>query len=125
MQERRMIELVALGDYHTAVGFLLASPPERSARYYRDALCTLALAHAAAALPDGRSAAVAGAPPGGPSGNGTARAAAEQDAEVDRGTSNAASLLWQVRVHAHLDVCMTFALQPKSMVLCGDCELRR
>ena len=39
-----MIEYVALGDYSTAVGFLLASTPEKSARYYRDALCTLALA---------------------------------------------------------------------------------
>lgn len=47
-----MVEYVSLGDYHSAVGFLLASPPERSARYYRDALCTLALAHAAAAVPD-------------------------------------------------------------------------
>ena len=44
MQEKRVIEYVALGDYATAVGFLLASTPEKSARYYRDALCTLALA---------------------------------------------------------------------------------
>jgi len=44
MQERRVIEYVALGDFATAVGFLLASTPEKSARYYRDALCTLALA---------------------------------------------------------------------------------
>jgi hypothetical protein len=48
-----MVEYVSRGDYHSAVGFLLASPPDRSARYYRDALCTLALAHAAAAVPDG------------------------------------------------------------------------
>ncbi|KAA6419923.1 MAG: hypothetical protein FRX49_10113 [Trebouxia sp. A1-2] len=46
MQERRVIEYVALGDFATAVGFLLASTPEKSARYYRDALCTLALAAA-------------------------------------------------------------------------------
>ena len=39
-----MIEYVVLGDYETAVGHLLASTPEKSARYYRDALCTLALA---------------------------------------------------------------------------------
>ena len=39
-----MLEYVALGDFATAVGFLLASTPEKSARYYRDALCTLALA---------------------------------------------------------------------------------
>ena len=39
-----MLEYVALGDYQTAVGFLLASTPDRSARYYRDALCTIALA---------------------------------------------------------------------------------
>lgn len=43
-QERRMLEYVVLGDFQTAVGFLLASTPEKSARYYRDALCTLALA---------------------------------------------------------------------------------
>ena len=35
---------MALGDYQTAVGFLLASAPERSSRFYRDALCTMALA---------------------------------------------------------------------------------
>lgn len=39
-----MLEYVVLGDYQTAVGFLLASTPDRSARYYRDALCTIALA---------------------------------------------------------------------------------
>lgn len=44
LQERRVIEYVAVGDFQTAVGFLLASTPERSIRYYRDALCTLALA---------------------------------------------------------------------------------
>ena len=41
------MEYMALGDYQTAVGFLLAAAPERTARYYRDALCTLALAAAA------------------------------------------------------------------------------
>lgn len=39
-----MLEYVAMGDHATAVAFLLAATPERSARYYRDALCTLALA---------------------------------------------------------------------------------
>ena len=43
-QERRVVEYVSLGDFQTAVGFLLASTPEKSIRYYRDALCTLALA---------------------------------------------------------------------------------
>ena len=43
-QERRMLEYVTLNDFSTAVGFLLASTPEQSVRYYRDALCTLALA---------------------------------------------------------------------------------
>ena len=43
-QEKRMLEYVAMGDHATAVAFLLAATPERSARYYRDALCTLALA---------------------------------------------------------------------------------
>lgn len=47
LQERRMLEYVVLGDYQTAVAFLLASSPERSARYYRDAMCTVALAAAA------------------------------------------------------------------------------
>lgn len=41
-----MIEYCVLGDFETAVGFLFASAPDRSARYYRDALCTLALAAA-------------------------------------------------------------------------------
>ena len=44
VQERRVIEYVSLGDFQTAVGFLLASTPDKSIRYYRDALCTLALA---------------------------------------------------------------------------------
>jgi hypothetical protein len=39
-----MLEYIALSDNQTAVGFLLASTPEQSVRYYRDALCTLALA---------------------------------------------------------------------------------
>ncbi|KAK9845313.1 hypothetical protein WJX81_003317 [Elliptochloris bilobata] len=52
MQELRVIEYVALGDYETAVGHLLASAPEKSARYYRDALCTLALAAASAEAPE-------------------------------------------------------------------------
>ncbi|GIL67204.1 hypothetical protein Vafri_20629, partial [Volvox africanus] len=48
-QERRLLEYMSVGDLQTAVAFLLASSPENSARYYRDALCTLALAAAAAA----------------------------------------------------------------------------
>lgn len=46
LQEKRVLEYVALGDFQTAVGFLLASPPGRSTRYYRDALCTLGMAFA-------------------------------------------------------------------------------
>lgn len=46
LQEKRVLEYVALDDLQAAVGFLLASPPERSVRYYRDALCTLAMAFA-------------------------------------------------------------------------------
>jgi hypothetical protein len=46
LQEKRVLEYVALGDFQTAVGFLLASPPDRSQRYYRDALCTLGMAFA-------------------------------------------------------------------------------
>ncbi|KAG2490001.1 hypothetical protein HYH03_011468 [Edaphochlamys debaryana] len=49
LQERRLLEYVAIGDLQTAVAFLLAAPPEKTARYYREALCTLALAAAAAA----------------------------------------------------------------------------
>ena len=45
-QEKRVLEYVALGDFQTAVGFLLASPPDRTTRYYRDALCTLGMAFA-------------------------------------------------------------------------------
>ncbi|CAD7702710.1 unnamed protein product [Ostreobium quekettii] len=43
LQDHRMLEYVCLGDYPTAVGFLLASAPEASTRYYRDSLCALAL----------------------------------------------------------------------------------
>ncbi|KAL4422261.1 hypothetical protein ABPG75_008458 [Micractinium tetrahymenae] len=46
LQEKRVLEYVALGDFQTAVGFLLASPPDRSQRYYRDALCVLGMAFA-------------------------------------------------------------------------------
>ena len=46
--ERRLLEYVVLGDLQTAVAFLLASPPEPTARYYRDAAMTMALAAAAA-----------------------------------------------------------------------------
>ena len=38
------MEYITLGDNQTAVGFLLASAPDRSTRFYRDALCTIALA---------------------------------------------------------------------------------
>jgi hypothetical protein len=46
LQEKRVLEFLSLGDLQAAVGFLLASPPARSARYYRDALCTLGMAFA-------------------------------------------------------------------------------
>lgn len=46
LQEKRVLEYVSLGDFQTAVGFLLASPPDRSQRYYRDALCVLGMAFA-------------------------------------------------------------------------------
>lgn len=46
-----MLEYVVLGDFPTAVAFLLASEPEPTARYYRDALVTVALAAAANARP--------------------------------------------------------------------------
>lgn len=101
-----MVELVALGDYHTAVGFLLASPPETSARYYRDALCTLALAHAAASLPDKSDKAAAVPPDSGGTGGGSNSSSHPGDVDetkdptgnqeiVKNAPSNAASLLWQ------------------------------
>ena len=46
LQEKRVLEYLSLGDLQGAVGFLLASPPGRSARFYRDALCTLGMAFA-------------------------------------------------------------------------------
>jgi hypothetical protein len=49
-----MVKGESLGDCHSAVGLLLASAPDRLARYYLDSLCTLALAHAAAAVPDSK-----------------------------------------------------------------------
>lgn len=46
LQEKRVLEFLSLGDLQAAVGFLLASPPGQSARFYRDALCTLGMAFA-------------------------------------------------------------------------------
>lgn len=88
-----MIEYVSLGDYHSAVGFLLASTPERSARYYRDALCTLALAHAAAAVPDGGHQPAAVIAPRQGSANGAA--APETPTAALPRPPPASSLLWQ------------------------------
>ncbi len=42
-----MLEYVVLGDFQTAVAFLLASAPEASVRYYRDVVCTVVLAASA------------------------------------------------------------------------------
>lgn len=61
LQEKRVLEYVALGDFQTAVGFLLASPPDRSQRYYRDALCVLGMAFACGIQAAGASASVAAA----------------------------------------------------------------
>lgn len=44
LMERRLLEYVVLGDLQTAVAFLLAAAPEHSVRYYRSAVCSLALA---------------------------------------------------------------------------------
>jgi len=46
LQEKRVLEFLSLGDLQAAVGFLLSSPPGTSARFYRDALCTLGMAFA-------------------------------------------------------------------------------
>lgn len=59
-----MLEYVALGDFQTAVGFLLASPPDRSQRYYRDALCVLGMAFACGLQAAGGAAAGDGGAPG-------------------------------------------------------------
>lgn len=116
-QERRMIEYVSLGDYHSAVGFLLASPPEQSARYYRDALCTLALAHAAAAVPEGGQ-------------QGSSQAAGRRSNAGDAAPETpvtalpqpppASSLLWQAA-----KVCFRFflATRPKLLCRCGSRRL--
>eukprot|EP00878_Enallax_costatus_P014287 GHUV01014945.1.p1 GENE.GHUV01014945.1~~GHUV01014945.1.p1 ORF type:complete len:500 (+),score=179.13 GHUV01014945.1:122-1621(+) len=45
--ERRLLEYVVLGDYATAVAFLLSTPPESSVSYYRSVVCALALAASA------------------------------------------------------------------------------
>ena len=44
LQELRTLKFVVLGDYNTAVGFLLAAAPDLSARFYRNALNIYALA---------------------------------------------------------------------------------
>lgn len=46
--EKCMIELVSLGDIETAVSIQLASTPDISKRFYRDALCSLGMAYACA-----------------------------------------------------------------------------
>jgi hypothetical protein len=93
VQERRMVEYVSLGDYQSAVGFLLALPPDRSAPYYRDALCTLALAHAAAAVDSKQN---AGNPAASESGTDTsARAVPETPSVAIPQPPPASSLLWQ------------------------------
>ncbi len=83
-----MLRYVALGDYHTAVGFLLASGPESTARYYRNALCTLAMSFACGtqqAQPAGGGAGAAAPIVRGPGGDGGAAAAAA-GANVTLGT---------------------------------------
>lgn len=46
--EKYMIELICLGDIETAVSIQLASTPNLSKRFYRDALCSLGMAYACA-----------------------------------------------------------------------------
>mmetsp|Transcript_7354 Transcript_7354/g.20760 ORF Transcript_7354/g.20760 Transcript_7354/m.20760 type:complete len:1627 (+) Transcript_7354:108-4988(+) len=46
LQAQQVLEYVTLGDFQTAVGFLLASTPEQTSRYFRNALCTISLAAA-------------------------------------------------------------------------------
>lgn len=89
-----MLEYVALGDFQTAVGFLLASPPDRSQRYYRDALCVLGMAFACGLQAGGAAtaAAAAGAAAGaaGAADEAAARSLFVQAAKVI--TANAASV---------------------------------
>eukprot|EP00873_Tetraselmis_striata_P044832 jgi/Tetstr1/465096/TSEL_009824.t1 len=49
LQERQVLQYVTLGDFEGAVGFLLASTPEQTTRYFRNALCTISLAAATSA----------------------------------------------------------------------------
>ncbi len=69
IQELRTGEYVSLGDFATAVGHLLASTPEHTARYYRDALMTLALASAAVVNPHDGGGGEGGADDGGARGD--------------------------------------------------------
>lgn len=62
LQEKRLLEYVSLGDYQTAVGFLLSSAPEASVRYYRDSLCAYALSSVS---PPERSSSPTASPSGG------------------------------------------------------------
>jgi len=43
-----VLEQICLGDVETAVSMLLATPPSKSARFYRDAMCSLGMAYACA-----------------------------------------------------------------------------
>ena len=43
-----VLEQICLGDVETAVSKLLATPPSKSARFYRDAMCSLGMAYACA-----------------------------------------------------------------------------
>ena len=55
LQERRVIEQIALGDFQSAVGLLLSSPPVGSSKFYRDAVCALGMAFACGVLSVDRS----------------------------------------------------------------------
>lgn len=43
-----VLEQICLGDVETAVSMLLATPPSKSARFYRNAMCSLGMAYACA-----------------------------------------------------------------------------
>ena len=69
--------------------------PRRSARYYRDALCTLALAHAAASVSEGAAQKLGGDGGDGSTSPAPSSPAAELNGRAVATPPAASSLLWQ------------------------------
>ncbi|GIM02414.1 hypothetical protein Vretimale_7287, partial [Volvox reticuliferus] len=98
-QERRLLEYMSVGDLQTAVAFLLASSPENSARYYRDALCTLALAAAASAAAVAAPRAVHGGGGGGNSGGNVCMLLAQSAKVISAHAASIGDVLLGVPLH--------------------------